>query len=122
MARQRPNRLQNLQQGTELMSSGIQEAATKGLVDWAKGQPFTNVLLTAIFCAGCWFVYFALNVAIPQHIKTLNDSAERIHTSHREERTETVKMYDKWNSQIFELKREAQQATRAQAPVASVEQ
>lgn len=102
------------------MSSGIQEAATKGLVDWAKGQPFTNVLLTAIFGAGCWFVWFALNVAIPQHIKTLNESQERLESSHREERTETTKTYDKWVSQIVELKREAQQATRASAPVASV--
>lgn len=105
------------------MSSGIQEAATKGLVDWAKGQPFTNVLLTAIFGAGCWFVYFGLNVAIPQHIKTINDAQEKLEASHKDERIETIKTYDKWVGQIVELKKEEQQAARAAAaaPVASVE-
>jgi hypothetical protein len=121
MARPRANHLQNFQQGTDIMSSGIQEAATKGLVDWAKGQPFTNVLLTAIFAAGCWFFYFGLNVAIPSHIKSINDSHERIEASHKNEREKTIETYDKWVGQIVELKREAQQATRASAPVASAE-
>lgn len=106
------------------MSSGLQEAATKGVIDWAKGQPFTNVLLTAIFAAGCWFVYFGLNVAIPQHIKSINDAQEKLEASHREERLETVQTYDKWVGQIVELKKEAQQAARAAAaaPVAHVDQ
>ena len=102
------------------MSSGIQETATKGLVDWAKGQPFTNVLLSAIFGAGCWFIWFALDVAIPQHIKTLTDAQEKLEASHREERDVTVKTYDKWVGQIVELKREAQQAARAAAPLVNV--
>jgi hypothetical protein len=104
------------------MSSGIQEAATKGIVDWAKGQPFTNVLLTAIFGAGCWFFYFGLNFAIPQHLKSINDAHEKIQSSHKSERLETIQTYDKWVGQIVELKKEAQRAARAAAPAADVDQ
>jgi hypothetical protein len=74
----------------------IESESAKLAMELVKGQPFTNVLLAAIFCAGCYGCYFMVNVAIPNHLKTIQDGYERIEESHKTERTMRIEMYDKW--------------------------
>ena len=66
------------------------------VLDWAKGQPFNNVMLAAIFGAIVWLGYFALNTAIPTMLKQIQDGYERIEDQHRQERDEQIRVYDKW--------------------------
>ena len=66
------------------------------LLEWAKGQPFNNVMLAAIFGSIVWLGYFALNTAIPTVLKQIQDGYERIEDQHRQERDEQIRVYDKW--------------------------
>lgn len=66
------------------------------VMSWASGQPFNNVMLMAIFSALCWITYFAVTVAIPEHLKHIQEGYEKLEKGNMEERQETIEVYDKW--------------------------
>lgn len=53
---------------------------------WVAGQPFTNVLLVAILSAGGWCGYYAITIAIPAHLQTIQNGYERLDEMNRSER------------------------------------
>jgi len=81
------------------------------VVQWVVGQPFNNVLLLAIFIAIGYIGYYGAQFAqhsIPAHLKQIQAGYEEIEKSNREERDkarvdsreerkETMQMYDKWH-------------------------
>lgn len=66
------------------------------VMSWASGQPFNNVMLMAIFSALCWITYFAVTVAIPAHMKQIQEGYEKLEKGNMEERQQTIEVYDKW--------------------------
>lgn len=69
-------------------------------VQWATGQPFNNVLLIAIFCGGAYAGHYLMTVAIPSHLKQIQDGYERIEESHKADRQLIIEQYDKWFQSI----------------------
>ncbi len=65
-------------------------------VEWMLGQPFNNVLLFSILAAIAWTGHYCVTVAIPAHLKIIQEGYEKIEESHRNERVETMKIYDRW--------------------------
>lgn len=73
------------------------------VVEWAKGQPFNNLLLLGILVGG---MYTAIKL-VPLHLAQIQSGYEKIDSSnralfekmdkeHREERERTQQLYDRW--------------------------
>ncbi len=86
-------------------TSTIKEIAAQ----WVLGQPFTNVLLLMILAAVGWGGYYALTVAVPAHLKLIQTGYEKMEDSHRGEREDRVKAYDRWMERIYTMKQELSQ-------------
>jgi len=75
-----------------------EERADKTAIDrvatWLTGQSFNNVLLLLILVAIGWGGKYAGTVAIPTHLKQIQDGYETIDSRHREERSELRQQYD----------------------------
>ncbi len=76
---------------------------------WVLGQPFTNVLLLMILGAIGWSGYYTLTVAVPSHLKMIQTGYEKMEDSHRIERENSVKSYDRWLERIYQMKQELSQ-------------
>ena len=69
---------------------------TAQVIAWAAGQPFNNVLLLAILCAIGWGGYYTVTVGIPSHLQQIQKGYESLTESHRDEREQTLQLYDRW--------------------------
>jgi len=58
--------------------SDDQKATVARAVEWLTGQSFNNVLLALLLLAFGWLSYYALQVGIPQHLKSIQDGYERV--------------------------------------------
>jgi hypothetical protein len=88
-----------------------QAQATEIAVRWLFGQPFNNVLLIAILGAIAWGTRYGVTTAIPAHLKQIQDGYEMLDQSHKDERGELTKIYDKWFDRI-----ESSHAAEADGP------
>jgi hypothetical protein len=81
------------------------------VVKWLSGQPFNNVLLLAILVALGWGTRYAVTVAVPSHLKQIQDGYKEVisevHGKHEvershlhEERQRILETYDKWFDRI----------------------
>lgn len=70
---------------------------------WLFGQDSTTVLLFTIVIGAGWGAYHASDVLIPQHIKALNDNAEKIAKEHAEEVKELSKLFESQSEKQHEL-------------------
>lgn len=66
------------------------------VLSWAAGQPFNNVLLMAILGAIGWAGYYTVTLAIPAHLKQIQDGYQSLTDAHREERKELRETYGQW--------------------------
>lgn len=66
------------------------------VVNWIAGQPFSNVLLLAIFVSIGWIGHYSMTTAIPLHLQQIQKGYESLTESHREERERTLQLYDRW--------------------------
>lgn len=91
---------------TKSMNSD-EKTALQQIIAWASGQPFNNVLLSAILGAIGWCGYWSISIGVPAHLKQIQDGYERIQSEnreliermdsqHRDERTQTLSTYDRW--------------------------
>ena len=82
------------QQADQMVSSklGIVEL----IVRWVAGQSFNNVLLILILVSIGWLGWFGLTKAIPEHLRQIQTGYESLEKSHAKERSEAIRMYDKW--------------------------
>lgn len=91
---------------TKSMSSD-EKTATQQVIAWASGQPFNNVLLSAILGAIGWCGYWAITIAVPAHLKQIQDGYQRIQdenrqliermdAQHYDERKQILSTYDRW--------------------------
>jgi hypothetical protein len=69
---------------------------TAQVIAWAAGQPFNNVLLMAILFSIGWGGYYTVTVGIPKHLEQIQKGYESLTESHRDEREQTLQLYDKW--------------------------
>ena len=76
-------------------------------VQWATGQPFNNVLLIAIFCGGAYAAHYLMTVAIPSHLKQIQEGYERIEESHKADRELIIRQYDKWFDSVIRTKEDS---------------
>lgn len=77
------------------MTDGQQKVLSVA-VQWLAGQPFSNVLLVAILGSLLWFGHYSLTVAVPSHLKQIQDGYDRIDRNHRDEREMLRQTYEKW--------------------------
>jgi hypothetical protein len=91
-------------QGSEKSIWPSEKSFWPQVIQWAAGQPFNNVLLLLILFAIAWSARFAVTVAIPIHLKQIQEGYESLQKSHREERESALKTYDKWVDRIVEKK------------------
>ena len=70
------------------------------LISWGAGQPFNNVLLLLCLASFAWCANFTVTIAIPMHLKQIQEGYQSIDSSHRKEREEALRMYDKWMDRI----------------------
>ena len=66
------------------------------VVEWLTGQSFNNILLLTILVAIGAGGKYCLDVVIPAHLKMIQNGYERIDQTHRTEREETIRVYDRW--------------------------
>jgi hypothetical protein len=69
---------------------------TAQVIAWAAGQPFNNVLLMAILFSIGWGGYYTVTVGIPSHLQQIQKGYESLTESHRDEREQTLQLYDRW--------------------------
>ena len=65
-------------------------------VKWLLSQPFTNVLLVVLIVMIAWGGHYSITIAIPQHLKSIQDGYEKIDTAARMERKELRSQYESW--------------------------
>ena len=73
---------------------------TELAIKWVFGQPFNNVMLIAIFAGIAWISHYCITIAIPSHLKMIQQGYETINTSNQLERHEMRAMYDKWFDRV----------------------
>lgn len=73
---------------------------TEIAVRWMFGQPFNNVMLIAIFSGIAWFAHYSVTVAVPSHLKMIQQGYETLDKAHQTERHEMRAMYDKWFDRV----------------------
>ena len=83
--------------------------------EWASGQPFTNVLLVALLGMIGWLGYYSLTVAIPEHLKQIQEGYERIEADDRADRGVIRDQYEKWLEKILDAR------MRSASPVSRVQ-
>lgn len=88
------------------MPENEQKSWKDKLVNWAIGQPLTNQLLVAILLAIGFGGRWAATVAIPAHLKQIQDGyrdlATEMQDRHQTERAEAIRTYDRWIEWIRE--------------------
>jgi hypothetical protein len=103
------------QQNGAAISGNTEKAVWSQVISWAAGQPFNNVLLLAILLSIAWSGRFLVTVAIPVHLKQIQDGYQSLQNSHkeerereeklhREERESVLRTYDKWVDRVVERK------------------
>lgn len=86
---------------------GLRESLLRIGANWLNAQNFNNLLLLAIIGLIAYGGRYAITIAIPEHLKTIQVGYERIEDSHSRERTtaeelhsrereQAIKTYDKW--------------------------
>jgi hypothetical protein len=85
--------------------------ATEIALKWMFGQPFNNVMLIAIFSGIAWFAHYSVTIAVPSHLKMIQQGYESLDKTHHAERSEMRLMYDKWFDRIAAQDRNAHAAT-----------
>jgi hypothetical protein len=89
------------------INGNAEKAIWSQVVAWGAGQPFNNVLLLLILFSIAWSGRFVVTIAIPMHLKQIQDGYQSLQNSHkeerekeeklhREERESALKTYDKW--------------------------
>jgi len=78
--------------------------STEIVLKWLFGQPFCNVVLIMIFCSIAWFGHYAVTIAVPSHLKMIQQVYETLDKNHQTEQTEMMIMYDKWMDRIDKIK------------------
>jgi len=66
------------------------------IIEWAAGQPFNNVLLIVILTSIGWIGHYSMTIAIPSHLKQIQDGYQSLDVSHQKERQQTLETYDRW--------------------------
>lgn len=88
-----------------------EKSITIAILNWLSGQPFNNVLLLAIFTAIGWGAHYAMTVAVPSHLKQIQEGYKAVisdvHSKHESERASLqmereriIETYDKWFDRI----------------------
>lgn len=91
---------------TKSMNSD-EKTALQQVIAWASGQPFNNVLLSAILGAIGWCGYWAIAVGVPSHLRQIQEGYQRIQdenrqliermdAQHYDERKQILSTYDRW--------------------------
>ena len=78
------------------MTEDKEQSIKTQVIAWAAGQPFNNVLLMAILFSIGWGGYYTVTVGIPSHLNQIQKGYESLTESHREEREQTLQLYDRW--------------------------
>ena len=78
------------------MTDETKQGIAAQAVEWAKGQPFNNLLLTAILGSIMYGTYFAMTTALPKHLEQIQNGYESLTDAHREERKELRETYGQW--------------------------
>lgn len=68
---------------------------------WLAGQPFNNVLLFGILAGGAWCVWYAMTLAIPQHLATIQTGYEKIETRQSEQLKGQQETFEKVLDRVF---------------------
>lgn len=63
---------------------------------WAAGQPFTNILLSALLVGFGWMAWHCVTIAVPQHLEAIQNGYEKLDTAHRSERQHLQQSSEKW--------------------------
>ena len=66
------------------------------IIEWVAGQPFNNVLLIVIVASIGWIGHYSMTIAIPSHLKQIQDGYQSLDVSHQKERQQTLETYDRW--------------------------
>ena len=66
------------------------------IIEWAAGQPFNNVLLIVILTSIGWIGHYSMTIAIPSHLKQIQDGYQSLDATHHAERKQTLETYDRW--------------------------
>lgn len=64
------------------MTDDTENGSSKSPLDWLYRQGVSTVLLGAILWAIYHMGYYAMDTAIPRHLKSIQDGYERIEASH----------------------------------------
>lgn len=73
----------------------VEHEAVKGLMGWAKGQPFNNVMcvLQLVLLGGLG--WYALNVMVPEERKAILEGAQKIEDHHTQQVKSISDTYEK---------------------------
>ena len=93
---------------------------TDRALTWVFGQPFNNVMLIAIFSGIAWFAHYSVTIAVPAHLKMIQQGYESLDQNHFTERHEMRAMYDKWFDRVADLEKRQHTGTSSQLPAESV--
>lgn len=87
-----------------LTNEEIDKASYKVLlVRWIAGQGIVSGLLCLILCAMLWGGYYAMETAIPSHLKQIQDGYERQEVKQTEQVKQIISAQDKEREAIFRL-------------------
>lgn len=80
-------------------SAGLVENITR----WLSGQPFNNVMLFAIFAAGCYGVYWAGATAIPMHLKQIQSGYEQINQQNVKDLEQSRAVFERVSDRDYQV-------------------
>lgn len=84
------------------------------ILTWASGQPFNNVLLLLLLGTFAYGLWFAMNVAVPAHLKQIQSGYESLVESHKDERERTLQTYDRWVDRMADHDRNYSESTASE--------
>lgn len=76
------------------------DVAASSVIKWLTGQSFNNVLLLLMFGSFGWGMHYSVTVAIPGHLKTIQEGYKSLDAAHHAERKQLVETYDKWYDRL----------------------
>ena len=83
-----------VQRSSEETGMGVSDKAAKGIMDWAKGQPFNNILILAQLGILCFLGWYGLTAVIPEERKAILDGALKIEEHHTQQVKEMSQTYE----------------------------
>ena len=76
------------------------ELTTKA-IEWLTGQSFNNLLLLMILASFAWFAHHSITVAVPSHLRQIQEGYETIIEDSRENERIIREQHDAWLDRII---------------------